>query len=309
MRRITKLFNTKALSIDDTNKRVTFTFSDNKVDRMGEIVDQKSWDFKNYLVNPLILWGHNPDEPENVLGTARSLATEDDGSSSSVEMQFDTDINPKALLVFNQVKAGTLRTVSAGFINHSEELQNDIPVLKDNELIEISVVPIPANPRAIALSLKEGTLSTKDARWLIDGMRKEADILETQIKEQTNEGDNNMDDIKAQLATLTEAVGKLTEQNAELTTKLEEATKPPVESEEEKTAREAKEAQETKDAADKAAADDAAKDKGDDKTDPAKDGSDDQSGAGEGEFDPQAELTPQIQAQIDSALEEAEIPT
>src|ERR1700728_4339313 len=137
MRRITKLFNTKATSIDSTAKTVTFTISDNQPDRMHEIVDQKTWNFKDYMKNPIVLFGHDPSQPENVLGTAQSLEIAKDGNSSLASLKFDTDINPKADLVFNQVIAGTLRCVSVGFINHSEEMENDTPVLKDNDLLEI----------------------------------------------------------------------------------------------------------------------------------------------------------------------------
>ena len=294
MRRITKLFNTKATSINEATKTVTFRISDNKPDRMGEIVDQKSWVFKSYMKNPIVLWGHDPSEPENVLGTAATLSVADNGAHTDADITFDTSINPKAELVFNQIKAGTLKTVSVGFINHSEEYKDDIPVLKDNELLEISVVPIPANPRAIALSLKEGTLSRKDAKWLIDGMRSEAELLEKQLEEEDtpNERKKTMTEEQAQalmdgLTKLTETVEELKQENATLkdelsslaTTAEEETTEDETIAEDEKTTE-------------------------DDKSDVANAGSDDQAGATTDELDPEAELTPEIQELIDSALEE-----
>src|SRR3954454_22324877 len=145
-RRITKLFNTKASSVDEESKSVSFVISTDDEDRYGEIVDQKSWDFKSFLKNPVVFWGHTSYEPEYVLGTASSLKVSEDGKRTTATLTFDTDINPKADLVFNQIKRGTLRTVSVGFMNHSFEVENDVPVLRDNELLEISVVPIPANP-------------------------------------------------------------------------------------------------------------------------------------------------------------------
>lgn len=296
MRRITKLFNTKATSIDEANKTVTFTISDNKVDRMGEVVDQKSWDFKSYMKNPIVLWGHNPDEPENVLGTARSLSIDDNGSHTDAELKFDTDINPKAKLVFDQIKSGTLKTVSVGFINHDEEIKDGVPHLLQNELLEISVVPIPANPRAVALSLKEGTISRKDAKWLMDGMRAEADLLEKQLEEEdtTNERKKTMDQEQAQalldgMTKLTETVNELKEENAAL--KDQVASLKPAE-QDTKTEDDTKEDDKTTD--DKAKTEDDTS---------AKDGGNDQSGADEdAQFDPEAELTPELQAQIDSAL-------
>src|ERR1700712_4307177 len=101
---IHKLFNTKALSVDDKAKSVKFVISTNQEDRYGEVVDQESWNFKSYNKNPLVLWGHKPDEPENVLGTASSLKIAPDGSQTTAVLTFDDDINPKAGLVFNQIK-------------------------------------------------------------------------------------------------------------------------------------------------------------------------------------------------------------
>jgi hypothetical protein len=72
-KRVTKLFTTKAASIDEEAKSVTFVISTNDEDRYGEVVDQKSWDFKSYLKNPLVLWGHDSSEPDNVLGSGSDL--------------------------------------------------------------------------------------------------------------------------------------------------------------------------------------------------------------------------------------------
>ena len=66
------------------------------------------------------------------------------------------------------------------------------PVLKDNELLELSIVPTPANPRAIALGLKEGSINRKNATWRMDSMRKEAEALEVQLKEQPDGEDEDM---------------------------------------------------------------------------------------------------------------------
>lgn len=300
MRRITKIFQSKATSIDDSAKTIRFKISDNQTDRMGERVDQTSWNFNNYLSNPIVLWGHDPSQPENVLGQTTELSVSPDGSATYATMRFDDDINPQASLVWKQLLRGTIRAVSVGFINHSEEMDNDTPVLKDNELLEISVVPIPANARAVALSLKEGTLSTKDAKWLMDSMRKEAAFIEEQMKqsEQVHK-EKSMTDEQAQalidgMAKLTEKVDALTTENAALKEQVE-ALKPAEETDEEKAAREAAEQEAAKKAEEEEAARKA-------EEEAAKSGKDDQGGAAD-EFDEDAELTPELQAEIDAAIE------
>jgi hypothetical protein len=68
---------------------VTFVISTNQEDCSGEIVDQESWDFKSYMQNPPVLWGHDPDQPENVLGTGGNLKVAEDGSQTTPELAFD----------------------------------------------------------------------------------------------------------------------------------------------------------------------------------------------------------------------------
>lgn len=208
MRKITKLFVTKAQSVDDTNKTVRFMISDNKVDRMNEIVDQGTWDFKNYLANPILLWNHSDEpQPEDVLGTTVALETDEKEGATYATVKLDEDINTKAGLVWQQLLRGTLRCVSVGFINKSEGRDGTTPVLKDNELLEISIVPIPANPRAIALAYKEGSINRKDARWLMDSMTKELGYLEKEMQHETNDKEKVMDEkLTNQLGTMMEAI-------------------------------------------------------------------------------------------------------
>ena len=190
MRKITKLFTSKSVSVDEKERTAQFIISDDQVDRMDEIVEQ-SWDTENYKNNPIVLWGHNPDEPENVLGTSLGLETEkgdDDVTRTKSTVKFSEEgINPKADMVFNQIKAGILRTVSVGFIPKTFKTSDDKKdILADNELLEFSIVPIPANPRAVALAFKDGTISRKDARFMIDSMNKEAQLLQEELDSDKN---------------------------------------------------------------------------------------------------------------------------
>lgn len=228
MRKVTKLFQTKALSVDDENKTITFKISDDQPDRMGECVDQDSWQLDNYNNNPIVLWGHDPTEPENVLGTTQEFVgglKDKSGKYSTAKIKFDTDINPKASLVYNQAKRGTLRTTSIGFMPHTEEMDADMPVLKDNELFEISVVPIPANPRAIALEMKSGLISRKDASWVLESMQKETAYIEEQMKEEeTNDKDDTTmnEQVTKQFGTMLDAITKLAESQAATNERLDQ---------------------------------------------------------------------------------------
>lgn len=231
MRKVTKFFKTKATSIDEDNKRVTFKISDDLPDRDNEIVDQKSWDFKEYMDNPQFLWGHNPKEPDNVLGRCIKLwSEEDDGVTSTYgTYEFDTDINPRANLIFNQIKRGSLRTVSVGFESERETLVGKAFKLLGNKLYETSVVAIPANPRAIVRELQAGVITKKDAAWLTKSMQDEIEYVEKHL-EQTNDKDDNVEmneqvkQLLQQNGTLLEAITKMVKGQAATNKHLESLT-------------------------------------------------------------------------------------
>lgn len=309
MKKFTKLFVTKPASIDEEAKTVRFKISDNTADRYGEVVDQSTWNFKNFMKNPIVLWGHDPDEPENCLGTADEIEVAADGSATYATLRFDTEINKRAALIFEQIKKSTLRCVSVGFINHSYEVEQDVPVLRDNELVEISVVPIPANANAIALSLKDGSLNRKDAQWLMDSMKREVAFIEQQIESDVNkEKSMTEEQFNALVSTIEGVSAKIDANKAEADAAIEELKSrlPEPETEEAKAEREAKEAEDAK-----AAEEEAARVKAEEEqaaADAAKSGSDDQDGAADDvEFDEDAELTPELQAELDAAFEEVEV--
>lgn len=296
LERRTKLFSFTPRSIDEENKTVRFCISDDSIDRYGEKVAQ-DWDLKNFLKNPIMLWNHKNGwdiEPEHVLGTWSDFETE--GGKTYASAKFDDDINPKADTVFKQIIRGTLRCVSVGFIPHSYEMEEDVPVLKDNELLEISIVPIPANANAVALAFKEGTLNRNDAKWMLKSMQEGAAALEQQLKEAPATGkDDNMEELKAQLDTAVKSIEALTEGLKTVTDSLTTVTT---------------ELGEVKSAvAELKPTDPEPGDPGTPNPDePAKGGDNDQPGAGADEIDEDAELTPELQAQIDAEFDAQEAP-
>ena len=180
---ITKLFiNDTIKSIDEKARTAEYIISSDEVDRMGEIVEQ-SWQLDNYKKNPIVLWGHNPDAFDNVLGKCIELETKKDGARTVTvaKVQFAEEGTSRGVdTVWKLVKQGILKTVSVGFIPHKfqpadGDTKND--TLSDNELLEFSIVPIPANPNAVALAYTDGSITKKDADWLIKTYENEKSFL------------------------------------------------------------------------------------------------------------------------------------
>lgn len=127
--------------------------TDDSVDRDGERIDASGWDFNNFLKNPVLLWAHNyREEP---LGKVVSLVR--DGSRILFRAQFAVGISETAKRIFEFYKEGVLNSFSVGFIPREwkDERGNDGEVVRTftkTELLEISAVPVPANPNALVLA-------------------------------------------------------------------------------------------------------------------------------------------------------------
>lgn len=141
----------------DTTSTTVVIASTDAPDRYGDIVDQATWKLDRYNANPIIQWGHRYDLPP--IGKA-SVGVHD--GELLAEITWDTgEHNSLANTVASQFENGFLSAVSVGFMpGHAvkrSSLEQDDPrfapagmVYFEPELLEISAVPIPANPEALA---------------------------------------------------------------------------------------------------------------------------------------------------------------
>jgi HK97 family phage prohead protease len=129
-------------------KRFDFVASTDAVDREGDILFPDGWELDNYHENPVILWAHE----SWTYPIGRSVATKLDNGQLRTTIEFTpADVNPEGHRVYKLVEAGFVKAVSVGF-QPKEWVWNDDHKGYDftrNELLEISVVPVPANQEAL----------------------------------------------------------------------------------------------------------------------------------------------------------------
>lgn len=140
----------KAVDVD--KREASFVISDDQPDRDHDVIAINGWDLKMYKKNPVVLWAHDGFSPP--IGQATAIRR--DGSQLVSTVRFSEE-NPMGDLVWRMVQAKELRASSVGFRptkfnfvgeTDDEERRGGIDFLKQ-ELLEWSVVPVPANPRAI----------------------------------------------------------------------------------------------------------------------------------------------------------------
>jgi HK97 family phage prohead protease len=156
MSQCTKTACNKAMTVDRDKRLLTATISTRSVDRDGDIVEPEGIDFTNFKSNPVVLWAHNPSQPP--IGKIEELYVSPTGVMAEIkfaETAFAKDI-------FNLYADGFLNAWSIGFSalkGHTEpRLDEDGRtqgyVFRKTELLELSAVPIPANPEALTRSMK-----------------------------------------------------------------------------------------------------------------------------------------------------------
>ena len=132
------------------DNRVTFTASTRSVDRHGTILEPAGCDAVAFMRNPVFLWAHRSENPEDVIGTVVSV----EKTADKVIAVVDFDTGKKAQQCLRRVKRGVLRAVSVGLrpIEVSEPDANGVVTIRKWELLELSLVAVPSNRDALRRS-------------------------------------------------------------------------------------------------------------------------------------------------------------
>lgn len=142
-----KFYQPTIAPVDET-RTIRFTISTAGVDRDNDSIAAGGWDLRNYQKNPVVLWAHQYDQLP--VGRAKNLRIENDTLVADAEF-VSGDVYPFAETVFRMLKAGFLGSTSVGFkpkdFTYNEKRQGFD--FSTQELLEFSIVPIPANPDAL----------------------------------------------------------------------------------------------------------------------------------------------------------------
>ena len=144
----------------DTVERMTFAISTEDVDRHGDVLTASGWRLESYLQNPVFLWAHDYARP--VIGRAARVW------KGSRELLAEMDWAPTefAQEVAMLYRSGYQRGVSVGFKPVRYEERRDARTgaflgirFLEQELLEVSAVPVPANASALRRALAEAQLT------------------------------------------------------------------------------------------------------------------------------------------------------
>ena len=134
-------------------KPIKFVASTAKPDRYGDVVDQKGWDLRAYNRNPVVLFNHNPAQMP--IGKGKAYV---ENEQLMLEVEFDQK-DEMAKTIEQKVRDGYINAVSVGFQPSKTIARASLPpdhpyygksgsYFQASELLEVSIVTIPANNEA-----------------------------------------------------------------------------------------------------------------------------------------------------------------
>lgn len=151
-------------------KSFKFRLSVEQPDRSNDIVRVNGIGLNNYLKNPVVLFNHD----QSILPIGKGVELEVVGDALIGEIEFHTETE-LAKEIANLVEKGYMSAVSIGFLPLkitsfpiTEEMRqtgkyypytNSVRIIEEAELIEFSIVAVPANQDAlITMSIEDKTV-------------------------------------------------------------------------------------------------------------------------------------------------------
>lgn len=122
------------------------TVTTSLVDRQGESIDTTGIDTSTYMGNPVVLYGHDYQG----LPIGKTLKLTSFTNKMKARFQLAIAEYPFAATVASMIKGGYLNAVSIGGM--VRQWSDDYKTIEKLEMVEFSIVPVPANPDALITS-------------------------------------------------------------------------------------------------------------------------------------------------------------
>lgn len=157
-----------SVPMETGDRTLTYIASDETPDRMGDVIKVAGWNLTTYKRNPVILWGHDTSNvpPIGRATNVRRSVMEDGKPALLASVEFaPPEAHEFADTIYQLSKGGFLNAVSVGFMpleaeeaTEKEKAELGMPpygvIYSSADLLEISVVSVPANPSALVTGAK-----------------------------------------------------------------------------------------------------------------------------------------------------------
>jgi HK97 family phage prohead protease len=198
---------------------LAFVASTDTPDRYGDVVSQDGWDLAAYQKNPVLLWAHDYSTPP--VGRVGRMVVEP-GCLKASEIEWTPrEVSEFGAEIGRMVEGGFLSTVSVGFLpSKFEDIRDEASGewkgyrFIEQELLELSVTPVPANAEALAVrgfvaGLKSWAYTKTDS-IAVSGWQAHARQLLKQVDDAQAKAEENADgDAMAEMVALLREIAAL----------------------------------------------------------------------------------------------------
>jgi HK97 family phage prohead protease len=153
--------------VGESGRLIRYLFSTPDVGRDLHTVAADAWNIDDFMRNPVFLWAHDDTQPP--IGRVVRLAGVGNELRGAVEYA-EADLNPFADMIYRMVKAGYINATSTSWLplDWTPTKDRSRPGgidFKQVDLLEISNVPVPAMPDALAAARSSGIDLTPLKKW------------------------------------------------------------------------------------------------------------------------------------------------
>jgi len=151
--------------VEGEDLTLQFTISTGAIDRDNDTINPDGWNLENYMKNPVVLFAHD----YRSLPVANALATwVENGKLKSRAKFTPQELYPFGYMVYQFYREGFMKATSVGFNpakwQFSEDRKWGVDFL-EQELLEYSCVPVPANPEALIEAGAKGIDTSPLKEW------------------------------------------------------------------------------------------------------------------------------------------------
>lgn len=147
------------------SRSATFVMTDETIDSYGDIVRAKGCKLDRFENNPICLLNHRADLILGTWSDVKRIVRRIEGTTTIAK----EGTAPHVDMAYSLMSQGILKAASIGFMPLKVERRlddNGEPLwsydILEWEMYECSVVSVPANPAALAKSMKEGSMMARD---------------------------------------------------------------------------------------------------------------------------------------------------
>jgi HK97 family phage prohead protease len=147
--------------VETPNKKGEFVFtaSTESTDREGDVIKADGWVLDNFKSGGVLLWGHNQDKLP--VGKVLWVKQKDGELLGKARFNGQTQLSKD---VEKLVRMGDLTGISVGFRALESEKTHEGRMFTKQELLEVSVVNVPANPDAVIHTIKNLDLKSDNVK-------------------------------------------------------------------------------------------------------------------------------------------------